>query len=698
MTMTVSDIVNKTLDDIELENIDAVEAADKYLFISEDGGVVKFKADIIPYMIKPILFSFSRLYREVIVCAPARSGKSKSLVEAVVAYRSWQLPSNILILFPTQTGAEEYSGLELNRMIKATPFMNKLRTSRSQDNGVKKKKLKNGTQIKVDSARDEALAVRGYGLVVFTDYDRAPDDGSGGGQTEGSKFSRGSERTKTDRSSGTCIAEGSPSRMPYKKQENLGAHELPRSDGVAGLYNEGTRHWFYWHCPNCKKAIKCEFGLLKWTKGKPDSAHCECPHCEEKFTMADRYQLNLNGDYYQEGEIDKSGNRTGKKPRKPQKMNRVSFHFSGINSYWNKWEEMAAAFESAVSRYEKTGDDSELQSFWNTNEGIPFIPPERETDLTIEKLKARHHEYLLPRGVAPADTRAVIACVDVQGGKFARFVVNVFSINERLQWQTIDEFEITHNPDRVEAGEPQKVKPETYDEDWQVLINRVMQKEYEIQGSEKTIIPAYTMCDSGGSSDKDVEKGNTTFNAYEFHRYLEEIGLDYRFRLIKGNPKAFTGVENGDKFTRLTWPVSDNQEHDFAADGDVPLLQLNSNKLKRMVYSCLTKEKDTDFRYFRRPLWADDEYYTGMLAEEMDDKGVWHFDGSGNEPFDLASYLFACLWERGLMTLNFDGDEPDWCQPFHLNVNVADKGAHELYQDDDDYYEHESGGYIPDAF
>ncbi|MDG3089117.1 phage terminase large subunit family protein, partial [Vibrio hannami] len=696
----VSSIVKDVLESMQLENIDAVESADKYLYISEDGGVVKFKADIIPYMIKPILYSFSRLYRELIVCAPARSGKSKSLVEAVIAYRAWQLPSNILAVFPTQTGARKYSKTELDRMINATEFLRRLKTSRAQDLGIEQKNLKNGTQIYTDSATAEALAVRGYGLVIFTDYDRSSDDGTGSGDSEASKFSRGSARTKSDRSSGTCIAEGSPSRMPYKKQDNLGEHELPRCEGVAGLYNEGTRHWYYWQCPECGQWMKCHFGLMKWTKGQPESAHCECPHCEAKFTMKDRYDLNLNGDYFQEGEIDKSGNRTGKKPKPPQKMNRVSFHFSGVNSYWNDWVEMVAAFESGHQRYDKTGDDGELQVFWNTDEGIPFIPPERDSDLTIDKLKARHHEYLLPKGVAPSDTRCVIACVDVQGGKFARFVVNVFAVNDRMQWQPIDEFEITHNPDRVEAGEPQKVKPETYDEDWRVLIDRVMNKEYEIQGlADKTIIPAYVMCDSGGSADKDADtKGNTTFNAYEFHRYLVEIGLDYRFRLVKGNPRAFKG-DNTDKFTRLTYPVSDNQEHDFAADGDVPLLQLNSNKLKRLVYSCLTKESDSDYRYFRRPVWADEAYFSGLLAEEMDDKGVWHFDGSGNEPFDLAAYLQACLWERGVTTINFDGDEPDWCRPLHLNVNVADKGSHSLYlEEEDDYYEYDSGGYIPDAF
>ena len=44
MMLTMSEIIERALDGLELEDIDAVEAADKYLYISEDGGVVKFRS------------------------------------------------------------------------------------------------------------------------------------------------------------------------------------------------------------------------------------------------------------------------------------------------------------------------------------------------------------------------------------------------------------------------------------------------------------------------------------------------------------------------------------------------------------------------------------------------------------------------------------------------------------------------------
>ncbi|CAM3934647.1 terminase gpA endonuclease subunit [Vibrio aquimaris] len=700
MNLTMSEIVELALDGLELEDIDAVEAADKYLYISEDGGVVKFRSELVPYMIKPILFSFSRLYRELIVCAAARSGKSKALIEAVMAFRAWQLPSNILCVYPTKVGANKYSKTEIDRMINATPFMKRLKTTKVQDVGILEKRFKNGSIVRVDSATDDALSQVGYGLVVFTDYDRSSDDGSGGGESEGSKFSRGSTRTKSDRSSGMCIAESSPSRMPIRNQKNLGVHELPRADGIAGLYNEGTRHWYYWQCPECECWMKCEFSLLKWTKGKPDSVYAQCPHCEAKFVNADQFELNLAGDYFQEGEIDKFGNRTGIEPPAPIKRGRASFHFSGVNAFLNRWSELVSEYETALDHWEKTGDDSKLQAHWNTNEGIPFVPLERESDLTVDKLMSREHSYLVAQGIAPSDTRFIVACVDVQGGKFARFEVNVFAINALMQWQPIDKFAITHNHENVVAGEPQPVRPEANHEDFRVLIDRVIQKQYRVDGYDdgRTLVPAFTLCDSGGSAeDLGASKGNTTFNAYQFYRELEELDIDHRFMLVKGNPQAFRG-DKSDQMCRLTHPESDNKDHPFAADGDIPLLNLNSNRLKSLVYSSLLREENTQTRYFRRPAkWCGRDWYEGLLAESQNDQGKWVFEGSGNEPFDLSAYLFACLWENNVFQWRFDGDESVWAQPLERNVNFKMPHEHSFEIEEDDI-EDDYEGYQPSAF
>lgn len=699
MSVTMSSIIAKAVRGLEIEDIDAVEAADKYLYISEDGGVTKFRSDLVPYMIKPILYSFSRLYREVIVCAPARSGKSKALLEAVMSYRAWQLPSNILAVFPTKVGATKYSKTELDRMVSATPFMKRLKSTRAQDQGILEKRFKNGSIFYVDSATDDALSQRGYGLVMFTDYDRSSDDGSGAGGSEGSKFSRGSTRTKSDRSSGMCIAESSPSRIPSKNQDNLEQHELPRADGIAGLYNEGTRHVYYWKCDECEKHMMCDWSLLKWKKGDPESAYIKCPHCPARYDNTHQYHLNLNGDYFQEGEIDKFGNRTGKTPKAPLQRGRASFHFSGVCAFLNKWNEMVASYETAMSHWDKTGDDSKLQAFWNTENGRPFVPPHREGDLTVEKLMAREHPFLLPQAVAPRDTRFLVASVDVQGGKFGRFEVNVFAVNHLMQWMPIDAFAITHNHDNVVAGEPQPVKPEANHEDWHVLVDRVICKQYKVDGhDDKTLIPAFTICDSGGSAeDLGASKGNTTFNAYQFYRDLEEMDIEHRFILVKGNPNAFRG-ERSDQMCRMTYPESADKDHPFHASGDIPLLNLNSNRLKSLVYSSLLRESQEQSRYFRRPSkWCERDWYVGLLCEEQNNKGHWTFEGSGNEPFDLSAYLFAALWEKGVMAWRFDGDEESWAMPLHLNVNFKHPDEHS-YTPREEEFEEDYGGYTSDVF
>ncbi|MCG9785403.1 phage terminase large subunit family protein [Vibrio brasiliensis] len=670
--VTAQTVIEKALEVIDLEDIGVMEAIEKYLYISDTSGVTKFRTDIVPYMIKPILACFDRRYSGVAVVAPARSAKSKSLIEGVTFYRAWQQPTDMLIAFATETTAQTYSKKEYSRMVKATEPLKKLITNRAHDQGIVERVFRNDSRVYFRSGTNDAFSALGYGLVIITDYDRAPDDGTGSGDSEGSKFHRGLKRTLQSGSSGKCVAESSPSRMPVKDQSDLKPHELPRSSGITGIYNDGTRQMYYWLCPNGDHWLMATQDYLIYDPEQDVKPVIRCPHCGHDIQFHER--RHLVGDYMFPDEVDKDGIRHDA-PHPNTTL--ATFHFDGVVAAFNTWESMMSEYYSALNHYERTGDESKLQAYENTTRGRPYVPKLRETDLTIDMLMERPNPNALPQGIVPEDTRFLIATVDVQGGANSRFDVQVTAVNEFLQWQPVDGFQILVNPNREVADVAQRIKPHVYPEDWICIYEQVMLKEYKIAGHDKTIIPAFSLCDSGGSADDNGE-GNTTFNAYNFVRYLQGKGVDNRFMLLKGNPRAFKEKYH-DGWTKVSFPDSE-KDHPFAARKDIPLLNLNSNVLKNTVYTSLKTEGTDERLSFRAPLgWAGRDWYESLLSEEIDDYGRWEkHPHKPNENFDHAQYLFAAMYHLGVFAMEFDKCPP-WARAIDQgNSNVSEKGQHSL--------------------
>ncbi len=663
-------VINEAAEVVEVEEIDAVTACDTYLYIADAGGVVKFDSSIATYMRKPLLAAFERMCQEIALMGSARSTKTKTLLDGVVFYRVWQNPGDILLIFASQRTAHGYSDKELGRMVLNTEPIKKLMTGNRHDNGIERKRFRNDSTVTINSPTNDALSAQGYAVVIFTDYDRSEDDGTGAGGSEGDKFARGAKRTLQSGSDGICIAEASPSRIPVKDQEGLKPHQAPRAGGITGLYNEGSCEVWYWNCPNCDKWYPVKWELLTWDDKDEHSVRANCPHCSHEMQPTDKYELNLAGDYMYPSEVDELGNR---QDITPPNNRRRSFWFEGVCASFNDWSEMVREYLNAWEYYEQFGDESKLQAFFNTTVGRPYTPIAVESELTGERLQERATGYQLPQGVAPADTRFLLATIDVQGGANSRFDVQVTAFAEHCQWQPIDRFQILLNEQRTEAGEPQRVQPHVYVDDWLPIIDKVINKEYTIDGTDLTIVPRLTLCDSGGSDNEDGE-GNTTFHAYQFYRELQKKGLESRFLLLKGNPRAFREKE-WDGWTKISEPDS-SSDHPMAARGDIPLLNINSNVVKSSVYSSMMNEQSDSPRYFRPPFWAKQDWYNGLLSEEKNDKGHWYCPkGKNNEPFDHAQYAFAGLWHTRAMAIDWN-KPPNWAAPLNINVNVSRRGEH----------------------
>ncbi|WED23067.1 phage terminase large subunit family protein [Vibrio sp. JC009] len=638
-----------------------VEAADEGLWISDGTDVTKFLSSQVPYVREPMNCLARRIYDAVILMGPARSGKTKGLVEGWVNYAVTQAPGDMLLIYSTKKKAESMSKKDLARCFASTEKISKLRTGRKSDDTLTFKHFLNGMNLTLDSATESSLSAETYRYAGCSDYDRA-DDGIG---QEGSKFQLMLKRVQNAKSSGMAMAESSPGRVVRNPipEEQLSSHEAQNCDGIAQLYNQGDRRRFYWLCGDCNAWFQPVFETMMWDESLTDlqeqakSAVCCCPRCSHKIQEHEKQDYNLAGRWFREGEIDQYGEQVFDESQIRQSK-WASFWFEGVVATYQSWENLVYRYLSAQELYDKSGDEDSLKTVYNVDIGRPYILQTSSSEIGAHELMEKALDH--PRAEIPHDARFLIMTVDVQGGKSnARFVVQAQVYGIGLQRWVIDRFEILTNPNRNN----ERINPAVYAEDWDLLIEQVIKKTYPLaDGSGRVMKPALTLCDSGGSgAKKDGKKTSVTDFAYQFYNRLKPKNLAHLFRLVKG---ASRDIE---QLVKETYP----DKRSKLAHGEIPLLLLHSNRLKNRVAASYSR-LEFGARYFHLPGWANREWFDELTAEYIDDKGNWICpDNTRNESLDLCAYAEAGMHYLGGDTINWDSP-PMWAAQWQINTNVVD--------------------------
>ena len=292
-------------------NKSPVLAADEGLWISDGTDVTKFLSSQVPYIREPMECLSRRIYEAVILMGPARSGKTKGLVEGWINYTVTQDPGDMLLIYSTKKKAESMSKKDLARCFAATEEINKLRTGRKSDDTLTFKHFLNGMNLSLDSATESSLSAETFRYAGCSDYDRA-DDGVG---QEGSKFQLMLKRIQNAKSSGMAMAESSPGRLVRqpKSPAELGPHEAQPCGGIAQLYNQGDRRRFYWQCDDCGFWFLPDFETLHWEDKYSDpqdvakSTYCQCPRCLHRIDEHQKQEKSLAARWFREGAVDSFG-------------------------------------------------------------------------------------------------------------------------------------------------------------------------------------------------------------------------------------------------------------------------------------------------------------------------------------------------------------------------------------------------------
>lgn len=652
------------------ERLTVSQAAEKYVYLRNAGSYIgPYRNSQAPYMREPMDELSNYHTSSVIFVGPAQSGKTEALLMNWLAYGVGCDPMDMIMYSPSMAAARDFSMRRIDRLHRNSEQIgNKLSQQRDSDNKFDKH-YTNGMMLTLSWPSATEMAGKPIPRVALTDYDRMDDDVGG----EGSPFDLASKRTTTFGSFGMTVCESSPSReITNPLWIAKTPHEAPPTTGILSLYNRGDRRRWYWPCPHCNQYFEGTFSMLQWDDlpNKLDSAasvRMLCPKCGQHIHYEDRHEMNQWGMWVRDGEsIDKSGRKYGE----PFKSSVASFWLNGVAASFVTWRKLVETYLTVEEEFQNTGSEDPLRKFFNTDLAQIYYPRNQGVTLIPEHLKARSETICLDnernmppemrKKIVPEGVRFLIATVDVQKN---RFVVQIHGIcpGKPFDMVLVDRFMVYKSKRLDPDGDAYWVKPSAYLEDWDELIEHVMEKEYPLgDGSGRMMAVKLTVCDSGGYARKMTKEGVTT-QAYNFYRKLKSENLHGRFHLLKGDPNP------AQVRARVSYPDAQKKDNLSAARGDVPVLMLNVNILKDGLagrLECVEPGKGM----YRFPDWLEDWWYQEMCAETRTPTGWENPSNLRNEAWDLSVYCIGACVSKLLLVEHIDwNNPPGWAAEWDRN-------------------------------
>lgn len=658
------------------ERVTISDAAAKYRYVKVQNAYQgEWDNETTPYMVQPMDMLNSRSRGSVVFVGPAQCGKTDALIVNWVLFGAVVDPMDTIIYCPTHAAAKDFSIRRIDRLGRDSKAVADAKLKERNADNKFEKLYANGMLLSLSWPSVTELAGRPVGRVGITDYDRIDDDIDG----EGSAYDLAVKRTTTYGSFAMCLAESSPSREIKDPKKIIIGHEAPPCEGILSLYNRGDRRKWYWPCTRCGNYFSPKFEYLKYDDygdnvSRSESVVMVCPHkdCGHHIKPDERKGMNSWGVWLADGQEIVRGRIAGVARR----SNIASYWLEGTAAAFITWGKLVNNYLDAMDDYEATGAEEALKKFYNTDLGRPYVPKSMETERLPDVLMNRAED--LGDRVVPEGYNTLVAAVDVQKNAF---VVQVHAIAPGRPYDVavIDRFTILKSRRFDEDDEREFVKPGTYAEDWDLLIDQVMLKTYPLAGDKEGLDPRerrmaikMTICDSGGSASNLAHakkggisgSGGVTANAYAFVRTLRRLGIGSKFHLVRG-----TGAPTAPAW-RISYPDSSDRSEKAIAKGDVPILMLNSNKIKDQLSNLLDVLEEGKGQ-IRFPDWMPSWFYDEMCAEVRTDMG-WVNPKKRNEAWDLLYYTVGLLKSTivPLEKVNWV-NPPLWAKPWDSNPLVV---------------------------
>lgn len=651
------------------ERLTVSSASTKYRKLHNPGAYSgDWLNDKVPYMVEPMDVLSSREYNACIFAGPAQSGKTDALLLNWLTYGVVCDPMDMMIVQTAQGTARDFSIRRVDRLHRHTRAVGELALGGNKDN-VFDKHYRSGMMLTLSWPSINELSGRPIPRMALTDLDRMDENVDG----EGSPFDLARKRTTTFGSSAMTLAESSPGfEVQDPRWMASSPHEAPPCPGILALYNRGDRRRWFWPCPHCNEFFEPSFKLLAWDPTKDfvaaaESARMLCPACKHKIEHYRKEMMNIDGRWIREGQfIDCNGRITGH----PVRSDIASFWLKGPAAAFISWQKITLNYLLAEQEFERTGSQDALKTTVNTDQGEPYYARGTETMRAPEEMKDRalpapmKAEGETEKPLVPHGVRFLVAQVDVQHNRWEVQVHGIKRGETLYDIQVIDRFPIIKS-NRLDphTGGNAWVKPGSYFEDWDLLTEQVLRREYELEDGSGFMGIKLVVCDSGG-------KDGVTANAYNYWRKLRKESLHHRFLLLKGDGSP------GAPRVRIDYPDAGRKDRTANARGEIPIMFINPNMLKDDLNGRLdrTEEGGGTIQY---PDWLPDSWFVELTAERRTAKG-WEKVASQkrNEAWDLLVYCIAVCIYLGVDRWDWNAP-PGWAEEWDKNtlVRKADQEA-----------------------
>lgn len=316
----------------------------------------------------------------VVIMASARVGKTE-VINNLVGFHVGQDPAPILVVYPTETAAEEWSRDKLAPMLRDSPTLRtKIAPARSRDsqNTTLHKVFPGGRLYIVGANAPTGLAAKNIRIVCFDEVDRYGANAGG----EGDPVAQGVKRTQNFWNRKIVLA-SSP--------------KLAGTSRIEGEFLASDRRRYHVPCPHCGVAQVLRWEQVKWPEaGTPaeraEAAAYHCAECGAAWTDAERWEAVATAPQHGGGwRAENPGSRV------------AGFHISVLYSPWRTIAETVAEWLAATTAELK-------QVFVNTSLGETWR--ERGDAPEWERLFERREAF--PLGVVPAGATVLTAGLDAQ--------------------------------------------------------------------------------------------------------------------------------------------------------------------------------------------------------------------------------------------------------------------------------------------
>ena len=557
------------------EFLDVAEWADRYRIIAKESAAVpgKWETRKTPYMFEIMKCITDTKTKKISIMSSAQVGKTELLINIIARYIDME-PCAMLMIMPTLEMAKSFSHEKLSPTIRDVKRLRKKVQMDNNDTILRKKFY--GGFLKIIGANSESeMSSRSIRIVLMDEVDRFPASVG----KEGDPIELADKRTTT-----------------FYNAKSIRT-STPTIKGISRIekeFEKGSQESWALKCPECETYQVLTWEKLKWENRESETVKMYCDACgslsTEKQWKYDSESGNLKDGKWIANFKDREEHR--------------SFTMNALSSPWISWQEIVSKF------YEAKDNPTELQTFYNTVLGLPWIVNNldiKDYNKIFQNNRVKYTEYPHIFDLHE-DIQFLTAGVDVQDNRLEIEILGHGSDGKTygVLYQII-------------LGNP------TLKKTWQRLDALLLKKFMHAKtGAEMSV--AATFVDSGYSS------------------------LDvYRFVSTRKDRNVFAikGVGGEGKY-----PIIGITKIKKEGIPEIDLINLGVNALKDLVYSRLDLELGTEnscyFNAEEKSGYSLD-YFKALTSEVKKIKRVngmtklvWEIvEGRRNEALDIRNYANA---------------------------------------------------------